>query len=163
MKTPDSGETLLSMRASSNLTDFPRSGARLPLPRLDGPRLGILAGAAAVMAALAFLFGAESPGTAIRSDLSAAAGALDGLPQTASANAVRDTMREAFPGRAISVDATGYPALVAVTLHRIDRRDCEAAAQSARRLEGKVVVELDGYGAAADCVASNDMTWRFMP
>lgn len=147
------------MRATSTASDRPLASGLAPVPR----RLRVLVGAAAVMAALSFLFGAEAPGAGIRGDLAAGAETLEAMPETASDAAVRQAMRKAFPGRSISVDTARYPALVAVTIRDVDQRNCIAAARTARRLEGRVVVELEGYGSPGECGAGNSMTWRFMP
>lgn len=50
-----------------------------------------------------------------------------------------------------------------MTLHNVDQNTCSDAAAAARRIEGPVVVELENYRSAADCGASNDMTWWIMP
>ena len=91
------------------------------------------------------------------------AGLIGALPQTASPATVREALRTALLGQDASIDAARFPALVSVTLHGVGRAGCIAAERRARRLEGSVVVELQGYGAPADCGIKNDMTWRFMP
>ena len=122
-----------------------------------------VAGAAAVVAALAFLFGAGAPGAAIHSDLASGAAALRTLPASASPARVTAALRAALPGRGIRVDSAGFPAVVAVTFPDMDRPSCVAAERSSRRLEGQVVIDLEGYASPEDCRASNDMTWRLMP
>lgn len=61
-----------------------------------------------------------------------------------------------------SIGAALWPHVTA-TLHNVDQNTCVATAAAACRIEGLVVVELEKYGSAADCGASNDMTWWIMP
>jgi hypothetical protein len=151
------------MRTLPHIPDSPaasgRRAARARLPR--GAR--IIAGALAAVAALALLFGARSPGGEIRGDLIAAGDALRTLPATASPDTVTAELQRAFAGRGASIDASGFPAIVRVTLPQVERQGCVAAAQSARRIEGRVVIELEGYGSADACGPVNAMTWRLMP
>jgi hypothetical protein len=123
----------------------------------------IFAAAAAIVVAMGLLFYAHPPGAAIRGDLVSGAAAVQALPANARPARVAKDVREAMRGRAVRVDPTGFPTAVAVTLLDIDWRNCVAAEQAARRIEGKVVVQLQGYAASEDCRTSNDMTWRFMP
>jgi hypothetical protein len=135
-----------------------------PAPRWIAPRsTRIIAGAAAAVVALAFLFAARPPGDAIRGDLASAAAALGTTPASASPARVAAVLRAALPGRALRVDPAGFPTVVAITLQGLDWQTCVAAERSARRLEGRVVVELDGYPSPEDCRDANDMTWRLMP
>ena len=154
------------MRPISILTapPAPRDEPALPRRRRGTARnLRVLAGAAAAVAALAILFAAPSPGAAIHSDLAVAADALRALPQAATQARVDEAVEAAFHGRAVSVDASGFPVAVAVTVRGLDRKSCIEAESAVRRLEGAVVVELQGYGSPDDCTAKNDMTWRLMP
>jgi hypothetical protein len=121
-----------------------------------------LVAAAGLVAVLAVLAGAVAPDAALRSDLAAAAAALRVLPQSASPDDVASALRAAFHGRSVTVDVASFPVAVEVTVHAVDRQSCVAAA-AVRRLEGKVAVELAGYGAPADCGDDNAMTWRLMP
>jgi hypothetical protein len=134
-----------------------RTRAVLPRP------LRVIGAAAAVLAALGFLFVARPPGGAIRSDLVAAGASVRALPALAPADAVRAAVTASFPGRPVSVEPASFPAMVAVTLHDVDRQSCLEAAERARRIEGAVVIELDGYRAPDACGERNDMTWRLMP
>ncbi|HUZ73256.1 MAG TPA: hypothetical protein VMU87_09730 [Stellaceae bacterium] len=122
-----------------------------------------LAGAAAIVAGCVVLFASESPDAALRGDLAAAAAAVGALPPNATARDVTQALKTPLRDRVITVDATRFPTVVGVTFHALDQRSCIAARASARRLEGAVVVELDGYDAPADCRGRNDMTWHFMP
>jgi len=123
----------------------------------------IIAGAVAIVVATGMLFSARPPGAAIRGDLASGAAAVQALPANASPTRVTNDVREAMRGRTVQVDPSNFPTAVAVTIQDLDWRSCVAAEQAARRIEGKVVVQLQGYAAAADCRDSNDMTWRFMP
>jgi len=126
-------------------------------------RIRTLAAAVAITAGCAVLFASQSPDAALRGDLAAAAGVVGALPTTASAEDVDAALAGPLRGRVFTVDAAGFPSLVAITFHGLDRQSCAVARAKARRLEGKVVVELEGYGAPADCGVRNDMTWRLMP
>jgi hypothetical protein len=145
--------------------------APFPAPSLPAPRrlgrawhpLRIIGPPAAVFVALAFLFAARSPGDAIHNDLVSGAAALRAIPASASPESVTAALRAALPGRALRIDAAGFPAAVAVTFQDLDWQSCAAAERSARRLEGRVVVELEGFASPADCGDRNDMTWRLMP
>jgi hypothetical protein len=145
---------------TTSLESGPSRGRRaVRLPR----RLRVLACAACVVGACAVLFASQSPGAAIRGDLAAAAVTVHGLPASTPADAVERALQSTLGGRLATIDARGFPAVVAVTLRALDRRACVAAEGSARRLEGAVVVELESYRQPADCGKSNDMTWRIMP
>jgi len=121
-----------------------------------------LAAAGGMVAVLAVLTGAALPNAALHSDLAAGAAALRALPLTASRDDAASALLAAFRGRAATVDTASFPGVVEVTVRGLDRQSC-AAATAARRLEGKVVVELAGHEAPADCGDDNVLTWRFMP
>ena len=122
-----------------------------------------LARATAAVGVFSLLVMPERPDSLIGGDLAAGASALNSLPADASRDAVRRTLETSFPGRAVSVDPEGFPAAVDVTLRGIDRPTCISAETSARRIEGKVVIELQGYASPGACRVANDMTWRFLP
>lgn len=153
------------MRTLSDLSaPFPARGRPVRRRNDPAPRsVRTIAGAAAAVAALAFLFAARPPGAAIHSDLASGAAALRTLSASASPASVTAALRSALPGRAMRVDPAGFPSVVAVTLQNLDWPSCIAAERSVRRLEGQVVVELEGYASPDDCRSSNDMTWRLMP
>ncbi|HJT08668.1 MAG TPA: hypothetical protein VJ747_17180 [Stellaceae bacterium] len=117
-------------------------------------------GLALVLAGVA-LPALRSPGRVIRGELKSAAADLQELRAKPDDAALR-RLRRHFPDHAATVDTRAWPQ-VAVTLHGVPRGTCRAAAGSARRIEGLVVVELQRYRSADECGASNDMTWRFMP
>jgi hypothetical protein len=102
----------------------------------------------------------QTPAQLIRSELEAAGGETAALPWNRSREQVSAAVTRHFAGRAVSVDATKFPALVSVTLHGIDRTTCEEARSVARRMEGSVVVAL---ASTAPCGDSNAMVWRIMP
>ncbi len=121
-----------------------------------------LAAGGGLIVVLAVLVGAVPPGVALRSDLAASAAALGALAPSASRDDVANALEPAFRGRAVTIDAALFPVAVNVTIRAIDRQSCMAAA-AARRLDGKVVVELAGYDAPAACGDDNVMTWRLTP
>ena len=52
---------------------------------------------------------------------------------------------------------------VSVTLHHLDKTTCAEASIAARRMEGLVVIEIEGYRSAKDCGDDNAMTWSILP
>jgi len=148
----------------TSLSDYPLArGGRGTRPSGRLMRLLRTLAAAATLGALAFLFASEPHGGAIRGDLAAAASRLKDLPANASAARIAADLRGKFTGEDATVDPSEFPAAVTVTLHALDRASCATALRSARRIEGRVVVVLEGYASSADCADSNDMTWRLMP
>jgi hypothetical protein len=142
-------------------TTVPLSAPFVAAPRRR--RLRTLVRATAAVGVFTMLAMPERPESVIGGDLAAGASALNGLPADATRDAIRRTLESSFPGRAVSVDAGRFPAAVDVTLQGVDRPTCVSAEASARRIEGKVVIELQGYPSPAACRAANDMTWRFLP
>ena|SRR5690349_24274241 len=102
----------------------------------------------------------QTPAQLIRGELRAAAAETAALPWNRSPDQVRATLARHFEGRDVSIDATKFPALVAVTLRGVDRATCQEAQSLARRIEGSVVIALE---AAQPCVDGNAMRWRIMP
>jgi hypothetical protein len=105
----------------------------------------------------------RSPGAALRHALGGAALELRHAPGTMPAPQAWRAMPRHLRHWRATVDPARFPAEIAVTLHGLDLISCRDAVAKARRIEGPVVVELDGYGAPGDCRDDNDMTWRFMP
>ena len=105
----------------------------------------------------------ESPAERIRDGLSGAGYETAALSWKTPPEAVQRAVADYFPGRAVSVDPTRFPAEVSVALRGIDRATCVEALGLARRMEGSVVIALDGYASPADCAAENVMIWRIMP
>jgi hypothetical protein len=143
------------------LSTIPLSAPIVVVPRRR--RLRTLVRATAAVGVFTMLAMPERPESVIGGDLAAGASALGGLPADATRDAVRRTLESSFPGHAVSVDPGRFPAAVDVTLRGIDRPTCVSAEASARRIEGKVVIELQGFPSPAACRAANDMTWRFQP
>jgi hypothetical protein len=52
---------------------------------------------------------------------------------------------------------------VAVTLSGVSRVECVAAVAQDRRMDGAVVIALQGYPSAENCEQRNDMIWWLMP
>ena len=124
----------------------------------------LLAAAAMLLVATDQLWLAlQSPAQTIASELGDAATTTDALSWRTPPVQVQASVARLFPGQAVRVDAARFPSEVAVTLAGLDRHTCREARKLAGRIEGTVVVALDGYGAAADCRGDNAMTWRIMP
>lgn len=103
----------------------------------------------------------RSPGQAIRSELVAAAeltSPAGPYPTEASTRAIRRHFRE----HSVVLQVGLWP-IVSVTLQHLDKVTCVDASTVARRIEGLVVVELEGYRSPEDCGADNAMTWRLLP
>lgn len=105
----------------------------------------------------------QTPAQSIRSALTAAADEAAALPWSRSAEQVQLAVGRHFAGRDFRVEPAHFPAEVAVVLADLDRETCLEARRLARRIEGDVVITLDGYGSATDCQARNAMTWHIMP
>jgi hypothetical protein len=103
-----------------------------------------------------------SPAEVIRSDLIRAGSEMQHLPWNTSRENVQRAIAGAF-GRSVTVDAAGFPAYARITLDRVAQDTCIEALSRARRMEGQVVIVLQGYLDPADCSDANDMTWRIMP
>ncbi|HZB91988.1 MAG TPA: hypothetical protein VE397_11135 [Stellaceae bacterium] len=103
------------------------------------------------------------PAVALRHELVGAAGELDHnlvpLPDPGLASDIRRHFREAD----VAVNVTQRWPNVAVTLGGIPHAGCVAALHEDRRIDGLVVIALQGYRSARDCGESNDMTWWLMP
>jgi hypothetical protein len=106
---------------------------------------------------------ALTPGETIERQLTSAAATLDRIAWDAPSEKIRQAVSGHFADGVATVDLSQFPAQTAVTLHGLSRAECLDAAQVTRRIEGQVVVELEGYATAADCHERNDMTWRIMP
>jgi len=135
--------------------------ADLRLRRVPRSILALLGLTAVVVGGQQLNSAMQSPGEAIRAALAAAAADMR-APETAQPS--RDMLQAVgrhFDAQA-SIGAELWPH-VTITLHNVDRSTCIDATAAARRIEGLVVVELESYRSAADCHASNDMTWWIMP
>ena len=105
----------------------------------------------------------ESSADAMRSELKAAAAEMRTQLVLEPSPAVLAAMRRDFSGQDVSIAKTPASSIIAVTLHGVDRGACVEAAAKVRRIDGPVVVMLQGYGAPEDCGSRNDMTWWIMP
>ena len=117
----------------------------------------------ALAAAWTFVSGAHSPGDVLRSDLQAAGAAIRDLGWNRPLDHVRQTVAALFRRDAIDVDVSQFPARVVVTLRALDRSTCLSTSSAARRIEGKVVIELRGFASPSDCGERNDMAWLILP
>ncbi|HUC68183.1 MAG TPA: hypothetical protein VMA53_22400 [Stellaceae bacterium] len=123
----------------------------------------VIAAAILLLASDQVWIGLQSPARAIRSGLAAAAEDTATLRWTTPPDEVRQAIAAHFPGYDVRVDPTRFPVEVSVVLPAVGRTTCLEARALARRIEGAVVVALDGYPHATDCRGENDMTWRIMP
>lgn len=105
----------------------------------------------------------QSPAQRIRHELAATAADVHTLPWTRADDRVQLAVARNFDDRAYRVDATRFPIELAVTLLSLDKHTCLEARTAARRIEGSVVVALEGYKSATDCRDDNTMVWRIMP
>jgi hypothetical protein len=104
----------------------------------------------------------ESPGGVIRHDLIQAGTEVAQLRWSAPRERVRQSVSGHFPGYRASVDAAGFPVYVTVTLNDLDRDACRDAYRTARRIEGRVLIEIEGPGDVA-CQDGTALTWRIVP
>jgi hypothetical protein len=106
---------------------------------------------------------ARTPGDLLKGDLQAAGAAIRALGSNQPLDHVQQTVAELFPGHSIEVDAARFPARVVVTLRALDRNTCLDISAAARRIEGKVVIELRGFASPDECGERNDMAWLILP
>ena len=135
--------------------------ADLRLRRVPRSLLALLGLAAVVVGGRQIDVAMQSPGATIRAALVAAAADMRGAETARPSRDMLQTVGRHFNAQA-SIGAALWP-YVTVTLHKVDQSTCIDAATAARRIEGLVVVELENYRSAADCRASNEMTWWIMP
>jgi hypothetical protein len=102
------------------------------------------------------------PGDAIRRELVAAAAELASPVGPYPTDAATRAIRRHFRRHPATLQSKFWPQ-VSVTLHHLDKTTCADASTVARRMEGLVVVELEGYRSADDCGDDNDMTWSILP
>jgi hypothetical protein len=105
----------------------------------------------------------EPPGLALRHELQGAAGELDHALVPLPSAALGDEIRRHFREADVAVDTARHWPNVAVTLSGVSRADCAAAVSQDRRLDGAVVIALQGYRSAEECGRRNDLTWWLMP
>jgi hypothetical protein len=119
--------------------------------------------AAALFAGYRYFILLRSPADGIRSELEAAAAEMRTQLVPEPTLAVLAAMRQDFSEQDVTIATTPASSVIVVTLHGVDREACVEAAGKLRRIDGPVVVLLQGYGASEDCGSRNDMTWWIMP
>jgi hypothetical protein len=105
----------------------------------------------------------EPPGMALGYELQGAAGELDHALVPLPSAALRQDIRRHFREADVAVDTVRHWPNVAVTLSGVSRVECAAAVAQDRRMDGAVVIALQGYPSAENCEQRNDMTWWLMP
>jgi hypothetical protein len=105
----------------------------------------------------------EPPGVALGYELQGAAGELDHALVPLPSAALRQDIRRHFREADVAVDTVRHWPNVAVTLSGVSRVDCAAAVSQDRRMDGTVVIALQGYRSTKECGRRNDMTWWLMP
>jgi hypothetical protein len=150
-----------SINDSFPISVFP--GAKSAIRRM--PRSLQLLAAAAMLATAGYQLSLalQTPGQSIRDALTAAAEDAAHIPSTRRLDDVRLALARHFTGQDVRIEPSGFPSEIAVVLDGLDRATCLEARQMARRIEGDVVIALDGYGTAADCLERNAMTWHILP
>jgi len=119
--------------------------------------------ALALATALAAMSTVRSPGDRLKADLQAAGAAIRELGINRPPDHVQKIVAALFSANAVEVDATRFPGRVVVTLRALDRITCLTASAAARRIEGRVVIELRGFASPGDCGERNDMAWLILP
>lgn len=105
----------------------------------------------------------QSPGHEIRRELAAAGAEVERLSWSTPAESVRQSIEHRFVGYRAKVNPAGFPAYVTITLRGLSREVCFDAERVARRVEGSVVIALEGQSAPEDCRDDAELTWRIMP
>jgi hypothetical protein len=134
---------------------------RRPLPRLWILMLILGFLGVAIPAGNQWAFSSQSSGAAIRHELARAAAEMR-APGPEARESDKSALLRHFPHERATLDTRFWPEAV-VTLHGLDRLTCIDAADVAGRIDGLVVVQLEGYAAPTDCKDMNDMSWRIMP
>ncbi|HXZ02902.1 MAG TPA: hypothetical protein VEI03_23140 [Stellaceae bacterium] len=106
---------------------------------------------------------APAQALAIRAALFELAAATRALPAGMTGDSAAKALYRHVADRDALLDVTRFPSEVDVTFRGLGRAACIETESMARRLEGSVVVQLEGYATASDCGGSNAMTWRIMP
>jgi hypothetical protein len=118
---------------------------------------------AVLLAAYQLFILLQAPGDAIRRELQGAAAEMRTQVVLKASPAVMAAMRRHFSGQDVTIATSAASSIISVTLHGLDREACVDAAAKARRIDGPVVVMLQGYHAPEDCGSRNKMTWWIMP
>ncbi len=156
------------MSIASSFDDVPHFPVAelLTAPLRHVPRFAWLLAlaAAAFIGAQQVAVALQTPAQTIRGELQSAAAEtrarLSFQPPTAEDQRAITQHFRAYP---VTVEAARLWPQVKVTFHGLDRNTCLEAQSVARRMEGLVVVDLQGYRLPSDCMAANDMTWWIMP
>ncbi|HWI29732.1 MAG TPA: hypothetical protein VN668_22340 [Stellaceae bacterium] len=105
----------------------------------------------------------EPPGQVLRHELEGAAGELDAQFVPRSTPQLAETIRRHFREAVVAIDVDRDWPNVVVSLGGLSQTACLAALSQARRIDGPVVIRLEGYRSVADCRARNQMSWLLMP
>ncbi len=139
------------------------AGIRETLRRIPGSVWIVVAILLSWSAEYAVYWTFEPPGVALGYELQGAASELDHalvpLPTATLTQDIRRHFREAD----VAVDTARHWPNVTVMLSGVSRLDCAAAVAQDRRMDGAVVIALQGYPSAETCGQRNDMTWWLMP
>ena len=104
----------------------------------------------------------QSPGDTLRQDLARAGANVAALPWNTPVERVEQAVSRHFAGYRASVDTTDFPTAVRVTLKDLDAATCRDARRAAERIEGQVVIAIEGADDG-DCRDGSRITWRIMP
>lgn len=128
------------------------------------PGLRVVAAAGMLLLAGQQLWlGLQSPAHAIKRELVAAAAETGDLPWNRTLEQVQLALGRHFTSHAFSIDSARFPTEVTVALQGLDQTTCVEASTLARRIEGSVVILLQGYSSATDCGGANEMVWHIIP
>lgn len=156
------------MSIASSFEDAPHFSLREALTRRlrHFPRFAWLLALAATafIGAQQIALALQTPAQTIRSELQAAAAETRSrlsfqLPNADDQKAIAQHFRT-YP---VTVETARLWPQVKVTFHGLDRNACLEAQSLARRMEGLVVIDLQGYHLSSDCMDTNDMSWWIMP
>jgi hypothetical protein len=139
------------------------AAAKHGVERMPRPLRALAAAGMLLIAGQQLHLALQSPAHQIKRTLIAAAEETGRLPWTHSQEQVRSELVRHFADHAVTVDASRFPTAVSVAFQELDKSTCVEANELARRIEGSVVVALEGYRSASDCGDSNTMVWRIMP
>lgn len=123
----------------------------------------LVVAAAALAAVYEMSVALRPPGQAIRYELASAAAELHAQLFAQPTPEMAAAMREHFGDRDVDIDMTSQWPNVAATMHHVAWDVCVDAVRAASRVEGPVVIDLEGYRSPKDCHATNDMKWWIRP
>jgi len=119
--------------------------------------------AAVLMGGYGAYFSLQSPGEVIRHDLTRAGSRVARLPWSTPREHVQQSVSRYFASYPATVDPAGFPSYVRVTLRDLNSDVCRDAYRKAARIEGEVVIEIEGRGGDMACHDQKTITWRIMP